>query len=263
MLHEYLYNIDKRIKDNEYIYNYKAKSFSRILQDYENQLLMYMYDYFSFKKIKMMSLIFDEILLCPKQQIDIFDIEHYLYNKSRIPMKVSIKPFKDYFKKFGESNIINIKEYNKNYKNKIFVNKKVIHHDHTKKENNIIDYICCNCNLKIKNAKELVVFFHNSKGYDNSYMINIFSKIENVQISCLAENKETFKLLTIKIPNKKYKIKIVDSLSFLQSNLNLLSNDLENELKVVNKKNFQEKFEMVDKKLENFPYNYLNPNNLD
>ena len=94
-------------------------------------------------------------------------------------------------------------------------------------------------------------------------MIDIFSKIENVQISCLAENKETYNLLTIKIPNKKYKIKIVDSLSFLQSNLNLLSDDLENELKVVTKKHFKEKFEMVNKKLENFPYNYLNPNNLN
>ena len=83
-------------------------------------------------------------------------------------------------------------------------------------------------------------------------MINIFSKIENVQISCLAENKETFKLLTIKIPNKKYKI--VDSLSFFQSNLNLLSNDLENELKVVTKQHFKEKFETVNKKLENFPF---------
>ena len=35
MLHEYFYKIDKRI-DDEKIYNYKAKSFSRILQDYEN-----------------------------------------------------------------------------------------------------------------------------------------------------------------------------------------------------------------------------------
>ena len=59
-LHEYFYKIDKRI-DDEKIYNYKAKSFSRILQDYKNQLLMNLYDYFSFKKIKMMSLIFDGI----------------------------------------------------------------------------------------------------------------------------------------------------------------------------------------------------------
>ena len=49
MLHEYFYKIDKRI-DDEKIHNYKAKSFSRILQDYENQLLMNLHDYFSFKK---------------------------------------------------------------------------------------------------------------------------------------------------------------------------------------------------------------------
>ena len=49
ILHEYFYKIDRRI-DDEKIYNYKAKSFSRILQDYENQLLMNLHDYFSFKK---------------------------------------------------------------------------------------------------------------------------------------------------------------------------------------------------------------------
>ena len=49
LLHEYFHEIEKRI-DDEKIYNYKAKSFSRVLQDYENQLLMCLYDYFS-KKI--------------------------------------------------------------------------------------------------------------------------------------------------------------------------------------------------------------------
>ena len=33
MLHEYFHKIDKRI-DDEKIYNYKGKSFSRVLQDY-------------------------------------------------------------------------------------------------------------------------------------------------------------------------------------------------------------------------------------
>ena len=51
LLHEYFYKIDKKI-DDENIYNYKAKSFSRILQDSENLLLMNLYDYFSFKKNK-------------------------------------------------------------------------------------------------------------------------------------------------------------------------------------------------------------------
>ena len=49
MLHDYFYKIDKRIND-EKIYNYKGKNFSRILQDYENMLLMNLYDYFEIKK---------------------------------------------------------------------------------------------------------------------------------------------------------------------------------------------------------------------
>ena len=172
MLHDYFYKNDKRI-DDEKIYNYKGKNFSRILQDYENMLLMNLYDYFQIKKIKMMTLIFDGILLLPDQQINIHDIASYLFDKTNIPMKISIKPFKDHFPKFGEHNI-NIKEFKKKYKNICYINKKVIHHDHSKKENNIIDYICNNCNLKIKNSKELIVLFHNAKGYDNSYMLDIY-----------------------------------------------------------------------------------------
>ena len=64
MLHYYFYRIDKRI-DKEKIYNFKGKSFCRILQDYKNMLLMNLYDYFQIKKIKMMTLIFDGILLLP------------------------------------------------------------------------------------------------------------------------------------------------------------------------------------------------------
>ena len=261
MLHEYFYKIDKRI-DDENISNFKGKNFSRILQDYENQLLMNLYDYFSFRKIKMMSLIFDGILLCPKQQIDINDAQNYLYNKSGIKMKISIKPFQDHFSKFGESNV-DIEEFKKNYKNKCFVNQKVIHHNHMLKENNIIDYICNNCNLKIKNSKELIILFHNSKRYDNAYMIDIFSKIENIRINSLAENNQKFKMLKFKIPGKKYSIKIIDSLSFLQSDLNSLSKDLDNDLKIITKEHFKNNFEMVNKKLENFPYSYINLNNLD
>ena len=45
----------------------------------------------------MMSLIFDGILLLPKQSISIKDIENYLYNKPNIPMKTSIKPFECHY----------------------------------------------------------------------------------------------------------------------------------------------------------------------
>ena len=117
MLHNYFYKIDKIIDDEE-IFKFKGKNFSRILQDYENMLLMNLYDYFQIKKIKRMSLIFDGILLLPDQHINIHDIQSYLFDKTNIPMKISIKPFKDHFQKFGEPNI-DIKSFKKNIK--IFV----------------------------------------------------------------------------------------------------------------------------------------------
>ena len=45
----------------------------------------------------MMTLIFDGILLLPDQSINIHDIQSYLIDKTNIPMKISIKPFKDYY----------------------------------------------------------------------------------------------------------------------------------------------------------------------
>ena len=61
-----------------------------------------MYDYFTFRNIKIQSIIFDGILLAPNQPIMINDIQNYLFKKTGINMKISIKPFKDYFKKFGD-----------------------------------------------------------------------------------------------------------------------------------------------------------------
>ena len=61
-------------------------------------------------------------------------------------------------------------------------------------------------------------------------------------------------MLKFLIPDKDYSIKIIDSLAFLPSNLNDLSKDLDDNLKIVTKSHFQDKFEMVNKKLENFPY---------
>ena len=94
-------------------------------------------------------------------------------------------------------------------------------------------------------------------------MIDIFSKIENVRINCLAQNQEKFKMLNFRIPNKQYNIKIIDSLSFLQGKLQNLSKDLDDDLKIVTKNHFQDKFKFVNKKLENFPYMYVKPNTLN
>ena len=50
--------------------------------------------------------------------------------------------------------------------------------------------------------------FHNSKRYDNAYMIDIFSKIENVKINCLAQNQEQFKMLDFIVPDKNIILKL-------------------------------------------------------
>ena len=64
----------------------------------------------------MMTMISDGILLLPNQPINIHDIQSYLFDKTNIPMKISIKPFKDFYPKFGESNI-DIKSFKKKYEN--------------------------------------------------------------------------------------------------------------------------------------------------
>ena len=68
-------------------------------------LLINLCDYFQIKKIRMMTLIFDGILLLPNQSININCIQDYLFEKTEIPKKISIKPFKDFYSKFGEPNI--------------------------------------------------------------------------------------------------------------------------------------------------------------
>ena len=156
----------------------------------------------------------------------------------------------------GISNV-NIKEYKERYINEIYINKKVIHHLHYKSKNNIVDYICQNCNLKIKNKKLLVILFHNSKGYDNQYMLNIFSKIKNIRIECIGENDHKFKMLEFYIPEKNYSTRIIDSLSFLQGKLEDLGEELDDDKKIELIKHFKDKFESIKNKIKNFPYNYV------
>ena len=98
--------------------------------------------------------------------------------------------------------------------------------------------------------------------YDNSYMMNIFSKTPDIRITCLSENNERFKMLSFYIKGRKYRIKIIDSLAFLQGKLEDLSKDLDNKLKIVTKKHLNKNFKFVNKKLENFLYHYLRSNNL-
>ena len=85
-------------------------------------------------------------------------------------MKLEIKEIKDEFPEYKTNlNTDNLP------KNKIICkNNKVIHHDHCLPEDNILGYICQNCNLQIKNKKEILIIFHNGMNYYHIYHITRF-----------------------------------------------------------------------------------------
>ena len=64
-------------------------------------------------------------------------------------------------------------------------------------------------------------------------------------------------MIEFRILEKQYSLKTIDSLAFLQSNLDSLSKKLDDDLKIIAKKLFKDNFELINKKLENFPYEYL------
>ena len=64
-------------------------------------------------------------------------------------------------------------------------------------------------------------------------------------------------MIQFRIPDKKYSIKVIDSLSFLSSKLDDLGRDLEYDKKIQLKSHFKSKFRLVNKKLSNFPYDYV------
>ena len=83
-------------------------------------------------------------------------------NKTVLNYKINMTTFDQ--KKYDETAICPYCKYKFNE-----VNKKVIHHNYSLKKNNMIDYSCNSCNLKIKNVHELIILFRNSKGYDKHF----------------------------------------------------------------------------------------------
>ena len=70
-------------------------------------------------------------------------------------MRLSFKNIEDYFPDYGirvsTDNIIN---------ENIIENKmKVIHHEHAFEKNNILSFICRECNLQIKNNNKIPLYF--------------------------------------------------------------------------------------------------------
>ena len=185
-------------------------------------------------------------------------------------MKLEIKEIKDEFPEYKTN--VNTDSLPKN--KIIRRNNKVIYHDHCLPEDNILVYICNDCNLQIKNKKEIPIIFHNGMKYDNSILLNGMSKFKP-QINCIRITSEKFKSIEFKFKEyqmdddgeayeikSKYSLKVIDSLNFLIGSLDELSTNLDNESKYETKKEIKDKSELINKKM-NFPYKWINEDNLN
>ena len=259
--------------DDKTIFNYKGKSLLRILLELENKILQVMIDFFKFKNIQIFTLECDGLKIIDKPDNKYFSIqqlEYITFLTTGIPMKLAIKEINDEFPEYKTNvNTDNLP------KNKIICkNNKIIHHDHCLPENNILGYICPNCNLQIKNKKEIPIIFHNGMNYDNSILLNGMSKFKPI-INCIGITSEKFKSIEFKFKEyemdndgeaheikSNYSLRVIDSYNLIIGSLNNLSSNLNNKYKYETKKEFKDNFEIINKKM-NFPYEWINEDNLN
>ena len=82
------------------------------------------------------------------RHFSINDLEKIILEKTGINMKLAFKTISDVFPEMGIRVSTNDIKTENIIENKL---KTIVHHNHAFKENNIISYICRECNLQIKN----------------------------------------------------------------------------------------------------------------
>ena len=196
---KYFYSKDKRYFEKDF--NYMGKNLSRIILDIENQILQIMINYFILKRVNIITLEYDGLKIYSdnkSRHFSINDLEKVILEKTGINMKLSFKNIEDSFPEFGmRCNTDNIKNEN------IIENKiKVVHHDHAFENNNILAFICRECNLQIKNDEMVPIYFFNSMKYDNSIILKSLCDIykDEITMNCIGNSCESFKvILNLKI----------------------------------------------------------------
>ena len=187
------------------------------------------------------------------------DLEKIILKNTEINMKLSFKDIIDAFPEYGirvsTDNIIN---------ENIIENKmKVIHHDHAFEKNNILSFICRECNLQIKNDKKIPLYFFNGSKNDNTIIFKSLSKIykDEITISCIGNSSERFKSIEFKFKNMKYSFKLLDISNFIKGSLSELSGKLSDEHKIITKRHFPNNFELLKQKTH-FPYEWVTKENI-
>ena len=172
-----------------------GKNLSRIILEKENEILQVMINYFVSKRVNILTLEYDGLKIYrndkKSKHFSINDLEKIILKRTGIDMKLCFKEIIDSFPEYGirvsTDNIVdeNIIE------NKI----KVIHHDHAFEKNNILSFICRECNLQIKNNKTIPIYFFNGSKYDNSILLKSLSEIykDEITISCVKNSLKALK----------------------------------------------------------------------
>ena len=170
-------------------------------------------------------------------------------------MKLSFKPINDSFPEFGiRISTDNIKNENV-IENKI----KVVHHDHAFENNNILGFICRECNLQIKNDKSIPIYFFNGMKYDNNILLKSLCDVykDEMTLNCISNSCESFKIIDFKFKNIKYSFKLLNICDFVKSSSSELSKNLLDKDKIVTKKHFPNNFDLLKERTA-FPYEWLN-----
>ena len=240
-IQNYFYTNDKRYLDIGY--NYKGKNLSKIILDVENQILQIMINYFTSKNVNILTLEYDGLKIYTdkySKHFSINELELNIYKNIGINIKLAFKNIEHNFPEFGiRCNTDNIK--NKNIiENKI----KIAHHDHCSEKNNIIGYICRECNLQIENNKTILMYFFNGMKYDNSIILKSICDIfkNNVTLNVVGNSYESFKMIDFKFKKIKYSLKLLDMCNFIKGSLKDSSGNLNDKDKFITKEHFKDNF---------------------
>ena len=216
-----------------------------------------MINYFISKNVNILTLEYDGLKIYTdnySKHFSINELESNIYKNIGINIKLAFKNIEDKFPEFGiRCNTDNIK--NKNIiENKI----KIVHHDHCLEKNNIIAYICRECNLQIRNNKTIPMYFFNGMKYDNSIILKSICDTfkNNVTLDVIGNSCESFEMIDFKFKKIKYSLKLLDMCNFIKGSFSELFENLNDKDKFITKEHFSDNFELMNVKVC-FPYEFI------
>ena len=221
-----------------------------------------MINYFTSKNVNILTLEYDGLKIYTdrnSKHFSINELELNIYENIGINVKLAFKNIEDNFLDFGiKCNTDNIKHKN------IIENKiKIVNHDHCLEKNNIIGYICRECNLQMKNDKTIPMYFFNGMKYDYSIILKSICDIfkNDVTLNVIGNSCESFKMIDFKFKKIKYPLKLLDMCNFIKGSLNDLSKNLNDKNKFITKEHFKDNFELLKYKTC-FPYEFITRENI-